>query len=174
VSKFFTWVADEPTTPRKISDVITDVGLLAVVWTVLAVTAIRLFGLSPTADAPSSENPGTTLDWLASIEFFLGAAIVEEIIFRLLPLYLAWRLVLVWRLGAKSVPLLLVVAFVSSVLFGYVHGGLLRLPVQGASGIFLSLVYLKCGGVRGKVLVPLAASSITHFLMNMMFMALGG
>jgi hypothetical protein len=75
--------------------------------------------------------------------------VMEEVLFRL-PLAFAVRYL-------RFVGVLLSV-LVLSIAFAWVHGNLStgRLLLQGMGGIVLSVIFLKCGGLNGKVLKPLA------------------
>lgn len=85
----------------------------------------------------------------------------EEIIFRV-PLGLIAPHV--------QLPITLTAAVTSSVLFGYLHGGISHIAIQGISGFIYSIIFLKCGGMKGKRLKPLLASTSAHFLGNVLIM----
>lgn len=102
--------------------------------------------------------------------FLLGitiAPVLEELFFRLIPLCL------VGEIFKRNLHHLLATAVVSSLAFAYVHnifGGLdigwMRILLQGVSGLILSLVFLKCGGMNRRYFKAYCASVITHTLFN--------
>lgn len=53
-----------------------------------------------------------------------------------------------------------------SIIFGYAHGGLRFVLLQGVGGVLLSLCYVKCGGFAGKWWKPIVSSTSAHFLYN--------
>ena len=91
-------------------------------------------------------------------------AFIEELFFRFTPLILAYRF------GKKVLrhPIVAVVAMViiSSIHFGYLHGGFKHVFVQGIGGIFFSLVFLKCGGLKRDYGRAILSSSLAHFVYN--------
>ena len=66
------------------------------------------------------------------------------------------------------IPQLVIPAiFLFSVLFGWLHGDLSNLAIQGVSGIILSVMFLKFGGMQRNIfkgLKGLLASASTHTL----------
>lgn len=94
---------------------------------------------------------------------------VEEIKFRFLPLFFATEI-------AKKIKfrfLIPLTAVASSVLFGWMHGSNLKggwvfIFIQGATGLILSVVYLKCGGMTNKHLKALSSSYLIHFIFDAM------
>ena len=91
-------------------------------------------------------------------------AFKEEIVFRA-PLSLLGPLSCRW-----SSQIVIWAVVLISILFGYLHGDWTNILLQGGLGLIFSLVYLKMGGMRGRVLIPLLASSAVHFLYNGIFL----
>jgi len=87
------------------------------------------------------------------------AALFEELVFRA-----PWLSVAGMIFPRRGVTVIVAVA--TSIAFGYAHGGVATIPVQGMSGIFLSFCYLKCGGQDGKFWKPLLVSTAFHTLNN--------
>ncbi len=56
--------------------------------------------------------------------------------------------------------------FISSAHFGYMHGGLLNIPLQGVGGLILCLVFLKCGGMRMRFFRAIGMVILTHLLID--------
>ena len=82
----------------------------------------------------------------------------EEFLFRALPLWLAVRLLRPWAL----VPIVLI----TSVVFGFGHEGAIGILFQGVGGITFSLVFLKCGGMRGAFWKPFITAVLLHVAVN--------
>ncbi len=88
----------------------------------------------------------------------LGSAFFEELIFRL-------PLAIFVRMG-WSLEKVFVVAVPLSVFFGFLHGGISHIFLQGVSGFIFSIVFLKCGGWQRNYTKALLASTATHFMFN--------
>lgn len=91
----------------------------------------------------------------------LGSAALEEAAFRY-PITIAVDLES--RVG--TFPLVIVSAIALSILFGYLHGGILFIFIQGVSGLLYSVLFLKCGGYARKALKPVATCTAAHFAWN--------
>ena len=65
----------------------------------------------------------------------------EELIFRTLPL----GLIAHFSSGKPRRALLAIRIIATSVIFGWLHGGLIHVFIQGVSGAGLAIVFLKCG-----------------------------
>ncbi|MBI5046037.1 MAG: CPBP family intramembrane metalloprotease [Candidatus Niyogibacteria bacterium] len=91
-------------------------------------------------------------------------AFFEELLFRL-PLALFVRVG--WSLNR-----VLIIAIAISMYFGFSHGGVSHIFVQGVDGFIFSMVFLKCGGWQKHYAKALLASSTTHFMYNGVLMCL--
>jgi len=89
----------------------------------------------------------------------LIGAILEEIIFRLIPLGLS---MVCWGKSYK----VFVVAILSSVVFGWGHNGFEHVFIQGWGGIIFSIVFLKAGGFQEKFFKATFCCTIAHFSFN--------
>lgn len=153
MSRVLTWFRTEVTG----SDVITYIWVSALLKIPIAIgshAVLRLFGVEL-----SNENAGeiSTLSLLDAAFIIPCAAFIEEVLFRL-PLSIPWYF---------GQPLLsLPFAVFLSGFFGWVHGDLSNIAVQGLGGLVMSIVFLKCGGLQGKIIKPLLASTSTHALFN--------
>lgn len=90
---------------------------------------------------------------------------VEECEYRFIPLVLA--LIIFGRSW-----MVLVTAFLSSIIFGYVHGGYDLIFRAGFCGLMYCLVFLKCGGINERVGKGLLCSFLAHFSANVISFAL--
>jgi hypothetical protein len=106
---------------------------------------------------------------IISVEFFYilaKGAILEETFFRVIPLtiviiialvmmyllhMLSWRFIYLdeYRIAIKAA---LVATLFLSIIFGYIHGNVLNIFIQGWGGIAYSILFLKCGGGQFKSL----------------------
>lgn len=91
------------------------------------------------------------------------AVFSEEYIFRYFPLSI------VTAVAKSNTHALLVTGVVSSVIFGWLHGGVLNILMQGMGGFFYCILYLKCGGLQDNHKKALATTSSVHFLFNTIF-----
>lgn len=106
---------------------------------------------------------------IGSFAFSLCAApfacMVEELISRA-PLSMIGK---IWP--GSAMPLL--AAILSSIFFGWLHGGWATVPYQGVCGLILSLYYLKAGGQEGTLFRPLSVSYLIHMGYNIALFGLG-
>jgi len=71
------------------------------------------------------------------------AVIIEELIFRIAPLIIAVRLFdTLWKV--------LIVGILTSIVFGFAHGSIAHIFLQGIMGMLYVILFLKCGGLSGK------------------------
>jgi hypothetical protein len=70
---------------------------------------------------------------------------------------------------------LLFIVFVSCVVFGWVHGNVYNILLQGVTGLFIFVIYLRCyfierdKGVNDRLqIVPLAEATLFHSMANML------
>ncbi len=91
-------------------------------------------------------------------------AIVEEIIFRA-------PLILFITMNCR-LRTMLFFAVLFSVIFGFLHGGIKHIFIQGVSGMMLSIAFLKCGGLQKKYTKALLTSTTVHYIYNMILVAL--
>lgn len=103
---------------------------------------------------------------IGTMIFIPLGSILEELIFRA-PLSIVGKVS-----PGKWAPI--VSAVISSVIFGYIHGGFATIFMQGVTGIILSFAYLKAGGQHGKFWKPMGVSILIHTLFNWVVMGIGG
>lgn len=92
------------------------------------------------------------------------AVITEEALFRFSPLFLAVEL---------NCPLWLIIliAMISSMIFGYVHGNAYNIFIQGIGGFFTCLLFLKCGGLQSNYQKAFGTVIASHYLFNTVIIA---
>ena len=86
-------------------------------------------------------------------------ALAEELLFRFLFLADAVKY-------DASLKIVIGLSIISSVLFGFVHGGAIKIPMQGVFGLVFCYVYLRCGGFQGRFVKATLCSTLSHFLWN--------
>ncbi len=84
---------------------------------------------------------------------------VEEVLFRWIPLVIAVSLF-------RKPKYIIASALLSSLLFGILHGGIINIFGQGVAGFYLSVIFLKFGGLQNKFIRALYISFSAHFLFN--------
>ncbi len=89
---------------------------------------------------------------------FLGV-FFEEVIFRL---PLAFGINAHWPFYG-----ILIFAAVLSTIFGFVHGGIKHIFVQGVGGIPYYILFLKCGGLEMHYNDAITVTTLTHFLFDL-------
>ena len=94
----------------------------------------------------------------------LIGALVEEILFR-------FPLSILGLIGAGP-QLTLLGACILSGIFGWCHGGVSHVLIQGPFGFLLSMLYLKCGGYQGNVVKALFTTTLVHAGFNL-FLVIG-
>lgn len=93
----------------------------------------------------------------------MGVAVLEEFVFRALPLVVAVELVRRKKLSLDVIPFVLVV---SSGLFGYLHGNFMNVLIQGVSGFLFGCFFLLLTGFRCRYLRAYAGAILAHFFFN--------
>ena len=130
------------------------------VWTIFIGIILYFTG------AKFSQNVASTSEFTNSFLLVPFAALTEEVIFRWLPmLVLTFGLTFAFRKG--------VAVLVSSIVFGFVHGNIFNVLLQGVSGAIMYIIYLRAFfierdlGVRDRLqVVPLAESTLYHTMAN--------
>lgn len=146
------------------------------VWTIFIGIILYFTG------AKFSQNVASTSEFTNSFLLVPFAAVTEEMIFRWLPmLLLTFGLTIAFRKGSLTAErffyvekrAILVVVVVSSVVFGFVHGNIFNVLMQGVSGTIMYIIYLRAFfierdlGVRDRLqVVPLAESTLYHTMAN--------
>lgn len=99
-------------------------------------------------------------------------AVAEEFLYRLLPFLLATILLcLCFKIKSQKVINcgVLTALVISSIVFGWVHGGAVNILIQGVGGIVYSLIFLRITLPTDDPLEGMFASAGTHFSSNLIF-----
>lgn len=132
--------------------------------------------------AKFSQNVASSSEFTNSLLLIPFTAVAEEMMFRWAPLLLlTFGLTYAYRTGRLSKDqffhiekyCLLTIVVLSSIVFGWVHGTVFNVLLQGVSGIIFCIIYLRCFfierdlGVRDRwQIVPLVESSLYHSMAN--------
>ncbi len=106
--------------------------------------------------------PGDQIPILTfSFPFWLFSTVLfEEFLFRLpLAFFLDMEL---------SINKVLIMAIFSSTIFGFLHGGIIHIFIQGVAGFLWCILFLKCGGLNKNYAKAFCATTISHFLFDIM------
>ena len=161
-------------------------------WGFMLVWDLTVFVILYLAGAEFSQHVAKNEDLFFNSLFFLPltsmAALLEEIIFRWGPmLILSFVLMWMYRSGRLSKErffkvekyAILILTIVSGIVFGWVHGTVWNVLIQGVSGTLFMLLYLRVffirrdRGQRNRLqLVSLAESTLLHTVSNLLLMLL--
>lgn len=149
-----------------------------IVWTLLMGSILLLSGAS------FSQHVASDSAFKNSFLLLPFAALAEEVLFRWIPmLVLNYVLVYFYRTGRIAKEqffyveryCLLTLVVVSCIIFGYVHGNVFNILLQGVCGLLIFIIYLRCffierdKGVNDRLqVVPLAESSLYHSMANLL------
>jgi membrane protease YdiL (CAAX protease family) len=148
------WIMEEPQTVFGCLAIVLLVSFLNITWMISTVPFF--YSVLQTNDPTAAAT--TEIQKLGSMKIFYVLAAIsfaEELIFRFCPLSISVSA------GMKK-SWTIYVALASSALFGWLHGGVVHIFMQGVAGFLYSLAYLKCGGWRGLVLKPLMVTTTAH------------
>lgn len=145
-------------------------------WTLVVGMTLALCG------ATFSQHVASNGEFTNSFLLVPVTAFAEEVLFRWGPMIvLVFVLTYCYRSGRLTRErffevekyCLLVLTLISSVIFGWVHGNVFNVLLQGVSGIVFCIIYLRCYfierdlGVRDRwQVVPLVEASAYHALAN--------
>lgn len=132
--------------------------------------------------AEFSQHVASSNEFTNSFLLIPFTAIAEEVLFRWGPMVvLVFSLTFFFRNRRLTKEqffnleryFLLVLVILSSIIFGWVHGNIFNVLLQGVSGMIFYIIYLRCYfierecGVRDRFqIVPLAESSAYHAMAN--------
>ncbi len=122
-----------------------------------------------------SSGTGSVVGYIQEKGWFTGGSLLlltmlaEEQLFRLLPLgitaFFLVRLGLIYE--SVGLAVLLLVALLSSLVFGLIHGNAGNIFIQGFAGVLLSITFLKWGKLGLEPLSGLFAAFALHVANNL-------
>jgi hypothetical protein len=163
-----TWLKKEPRGWKKL---VFLAGLILFVDYCLALLALGYFGRSPPSPVIYAlrilrySGDKTQIFWN-----LLVWVIFEEVLFRAIPIALAFRLKRIW--------VVLGVAAASSIAFGFVAPQHAFVSFQtkcwiAVGGMLLSLLYIKCGGLRRDISVKALLFCVyAHFMVDALYLGM--
>lgn len=180
MSNFIDWLMEKPSNRERSTIILKSLtiifAILVIMPIILAILNVQVTGKVVATQSDSKDSiPIMSLDFIILMAL---VAIIEELLFRVVPLSLAALVVystvfLLNRFYQKHIDAsrivikaALIATIPASVIFGYAHGGLPNILVQGLGGIIFSIVYIKCGGTGKGILTGWKSSSILHFLVD--------
>jgi membrane protease YdiL (CAAX protease family) len=156
------WLRNEPLGFWRTLNWVLWFTLFSLAYTQTILFFYWLLGIELTPHLSPNYLSNSMFNW-AIIRFLLNifnVALIEELMFRFLPL----SFVLLFCRNRFIWVILAMIA--SSAIFGYLHGGLQFIGIQGVGGIFLSIIFLKCGGMNFNFVKATICSTAMHFLYN--------
>ena len=157
---------------------------LFIAWGLYIVWTLFMGGILMLCGAKFSQNVTPTEMFKNSFLLLPFAAFAEEVLFRWMPmLVLNFVLMRLYhqdhltkdRFFAMERYCLLFIVIVSCVVFGWVHGNVYNILLQGVTGLFIFVIYLRCffierdKGINDRMqIVPLAEATLFHSMANML------
>lgn len=143
--------------------------LALVVFALIAAFSMALFSFH-TRDAGISEFM-TKEDVFVVVGSLVLAAPIEELGFRLLPALVYW--LCTGRLQARNRIIgLVVLMFASSLIFGWMHGGIPTIFTLGPIGFLFAVIFMRCGACRGRLFRGFVFSSMVHLTYNLFLLVI--
>lgn len=144
MKKFLDWLAEGAGSAKAIAGYAALAALLVVSLDHAVTAALVNWGVVDEPPLPKAgEHPFKYYKALMFADLFLLAPVLEELLFRFLPLALVISFV------SRSPGVVLGVTVVLAIVFGAIHPWGLAVNIQVAiSGLFFGLVFLKCGGLQ--------------------------
>ena len=149
------WIFSPPT-KREFMRLPFIILAIDVVYSIVAIGVMELLNLG----SEMIEDPDATP--IASWEFpviIISVSVIEELLFRIIPLVILIRYV-----NNRFVTLFSVIAL--SVSFGLIHSGWESVPVQGVGGILYSILFIKYAENGTRFLQASAVVILVHTIFN--------
>ena len=162
MQKLMDWLADEAKGAWPVIGYILLIALIDVSLVYTVESALTNWGIVPRpAFDPHPESPFKYFSFLTYTSILVQAPLFEETLFRFVPLTIV--LFFTKRPGVVFTFVLLLAA-----LFGALHPYSIISNVQVAiAGLVFGLIFLKCGGLQGRVLKGWFCSMAAHAMANL-------
>ena len=150
---------EEGVTLRQLPKFIIGSALVSIIVSIIGLIIITRIGL----DISSGVAKMTQLTTMAFLTKWVVAFFLEEMLFRAplyVPIYFGWTNILI--------PCVIIL----SGIFGWLHGGIGNIFIQGLAGLVFSIVFLKCGGMQREFWKGLFSSTATHTASNALIIIL--
>ena len=107
-----------------------------------------------------------------AILLFVYIALVEEAFNRAMPFFLVYIFTEEKKKYFKPF-IIFALIFFSAALFGFLHQyHFINILYKGVGGLILGIVYLKFGGIRGKIIKPYLICAAVHWIYNILMTSL--
>ncbi len=116
---------------------------VAIMWLNIVAVVIMWYVLKIDVDRPSGMVNYTVYYPNIVPLFVLQVALIEEALLRLIPLGFSLKF---WGINWKTAGM----TILSSAVFGYLHGGIEYIPIQGVAGLVYCVLFLKVSGWESK------------------------
>ncbi|MCX6738621.1 MAG: CPBP family intramembrane metalloprotease [Candidatus Parcubacteria bacterium] len=151
MKQIIVWLEEEATSKTALYYT-TGATVFLLIWTPLLLTLLSLFGADIASIPDSTEKMANSSPFLV-----IFTILIEETIFRIIPLLLAVK-------NKFTTKGLLAISVVNSIIFGYIHGGALNILFPGVGGIVFCFLFLKCGGIKSNFFPACLAPVTSHLL----------
>ncbi len=161
MQKLMTWLESEASGTKQITGYVLLAALVYVALDYTVRATLINWGIVEYEYNPNPQHPFKYFNVLAFVSILVRAPILEETIFRLVPLAIT-----IFFTRKPSTVLATTVIFAT--LFGAIHPYDLIGNIQVAiGGVVFGVVFLKCGGLQGRVLKAWGCSIATHSASNL-------
>lgn len=168
---------------KNLSRVILSAILLSLLWDIMSILILYNIKFGQ-LDAGISSNTASPKNMhISQMDFFLQlplSALFEEVVFRYIPFVILIINAIRKNRLLPSHRSIIIMGIVSSIIFGYLHGNIINVFIQGVGGFILFGVFSNCyylavrshkNGMQS-ILVALLCSTIVHFLGNTILLSL--
>jgi len=114
-------------------------------------------------ETPEAAEGLLQIDLFQMVLVVFVTVFIEELLFRTLPIFVA-------RWINPSIRWIFAIAVIATIVFGYIHGGVANIFIQGVAGLFFAIIYIKGGGYHGRHLRAWCAAGLGHYLYNMLIL----
>ena len=153
VQRFKDWLHKEPANTKQYFSLIWSIVVFNLITSILVVIVADIFGV----DSPRNGTGNLAIFTLSFPFILLGAMFTEELLFRALPVAITSQLN--WILQVLT-------GIISSIIFGYKHGGIFHIFVQGISGFSMYLLFMKTSNMGKKIIKGFGATFLEHIIFN--------
>ncbi len=105
------------------------------------------------------EEIGVEIASLGFLFTIISISVIEELIFRIIPLWIAIRYL-------RSPWYLITAAFITAIVFGYVHGGVYNILLQGIGGFLYAIIFIRYAAGGKRILEASLVIIILHTIFN--------
>ena len=156
IQKIKDWILDEPKDKKQFFKAIWSTVKLAFFVNIVVIILTWIFGLKISPRNGTGET--NIFEWKFPLEIISSVGI-EEFLFRWLPVAITYE-------SGFGVIGKIIVGVLSSGIFGYLHGGISHIFLQGAHGFISYLLFLKTSNMGKNHLKGFSATFLEHLIFN--------